>query len=686
MAVEIGALRALLSLDSAAFERGARRAQASMGNLQRRLAQTASRFRQFGRTMSMAVTGPVVAASGLLVRSSLQTIDAQAKMAESMGTTTASLQVLARAAETAGVSQGDLDGSLRRMTRRISLAAQGAGAGAQAFERLGLTFEDLQGLDAAERVSLITDRINEMVPAAERAGVASQVFGDKTGLAMLRLRPEVIASAAAELDRFGVTVSEIEADGIEATNDALSSLGLAASGLGNQLATALAPTLQAIADRLADVAKWFNNLSPRMKRFAAGMAALAAAVGPALLALGAIVSVMAALNPLVLAAAGLATAAGAAYLLMAEKTNGVESALLAAEAGQVALNTAMGTFYETAAPASASAAINAANANYQLAQSALAAAEAEVAKLDALVQYRAGKSSGQVRGAAGLVTEADEAEARERLDRARAAVERAQLERDRAARAVTGSMSVDIEAAAEEVRGLELSLDGATEALEGVGGSAGRAAGPSGIGAVADALSEIDTEIEPIADNIKQKFDSVADSIGNAMAGAIVDGKDFGQQMAMVFQQIARDLISSGISNMISSIFSGVGGVGGGGLFGSIGRLFGGGRASGGPVSPGKFYTVGERGPELLVPGASGMVVPNSARLAPAQAGPMNIILEDATGRGISARRMPDRSVNGQRSPVFELADAVGEAMALRPGGAHRYLARQGVRETGPKR
>lgn len=33
----------------------------------------------------------------------------------------------------------------------------------------------------------------------------------------------------------------------------------------------------------------------------------------------------------------------------------------------------------------------------------------------------------------------------------------------------------------------------------------------------------------------------------------------------------------------------------------------------GGPVSAGKAYLVGERGPELIVPGASGTVVPNSA-------------------------------------------------------------------------
>lgn len=46
------------------------------------------------------------------------------------------------------------------------------------------------------------------------------------------------------------------------------------------------------------------------------------------------------------------------------------------------------------------------------------------------------------------------------------------------------------------------------------------------------------------------------------------------------------------------------------------GLSFGGARANGGLVSAGEAYLVGERGPELFVPGASGTIVPNSAQRA----------------------------------------------------------------------
>jgi SLT domain-containing protein len=57
---------------------------------------------------------------------------------------------------------------------------------------------------------------------------------------------------------------------------------------------------------------------------------------------------------------------------------------------------------------------------------------------------------------------------------------------------------------------------------------------------------------------------------------------------------------------LIEGMFGG--GSSGGGLLSS---LFGGARAGGGDVDPGKFYLVGEKGPELVVPRGAGTVIPN---------------------------------------------------------------------------
>ncbi len=56
----------------------------------------------------------------------------------------------------------------------------------------------------------------------------------------------------------------------------------------------------------------------------------------------------------------------------------------------------------------------------------------------------------------------------------------------------------------------------------------------------------------------------------------------------------------------VGSLFGGSGGGLGEALAGLVGGLPG--RATGGPVSPGRAYVVGERGPELFVPASSGRV------------------------------------------------------------------------------
>jgi hypothetical protein len=62
-------------------------------------------------------------------------------------------------------------------------------------------------------------------------------------------------------------------------------------------------------------------------------------------------------------------------------------------------------------------------------------------------------------------------------------------------------------------------------------------------------------------------------------------------------------------------------------------------RASGGPVSTGQTYLVGEQGPELLTMGGNGYVTPNS-QLAAAGASP--IILTVNAGMGADGKEIGD--------------------------------------------
>lgn len=313
MAIEIGALRALLSLDSAAFEKGAKQATTSMGRLQQRLKRISRNMSKIGKKMSTRLTAPIVAGVGLVLRSSLSTIDAQSKLAQSLGTSTRSMQVLARAADRAGLSTGEVGQITQQLTKRLSQAAAGGGPAAKTLKRLGLSAKDLSKLDLDQKLLAINEAIAEQIPEAERAAVAATIFGDRAGLLASRLDAATIRAAASEIERFGLAVTEVEADKIEEANDAISAIGLVTKGLGNQLAVALAPTLIKIAETIADLGTRFAALSPRMKKIVGIGAALAAGLGPLAITLGFLVAGLAALaSPIGLVVVGLSALAGAA--------------------------------------------------------------------------------------------------------------------------------------------------------------------------------------------------------------------------------------------------------------------------------------------------------------------------------------------------------------------------------------
>jgi hypothetical protein len=75
------------------------------------------------------------------------------------------------------------------------------------------------------------------------------------------------------------------------------------------------------------------------------------------------------------------------------------------------------------------------------------------------------------------------------------------------------------------------------------------------------------------------------------------------------------------------------------GISGAIENIFGGGRATGGPVTGGTSYLVGEKGPELFTPGSSGNIIPNN-RLG--GGGIINITVNGALDAEGTARQIVD--------------------------------------------
>lgn len=107
--------------------------------------------------------------------------------------------------------------------------------------------------DANAALRAIADRFAKMPDGAEKTALAIDYFGERLGpylIPLLNEGAEGLARFAEESDRVGNTVSTSAAEGADRFNDSLGLLKATAAGLVNTLAAEMLPVLNAIADAL----------------------------------------------------------------------------------------------------------------------------------------------------------------------------------------------------------------------------------------------------------------------------------------------------------------------------------------------------------------------------------------------------------------------------------------------------
>lgn len=115
------------------------------------------------------------------------------------------------------------------------------------------------------------------------------------------------------------------------------------------------------------------------------------------------------------------------------------------------------------------------------------------------------------------------------------------------------------------------------------------------------------------ATQAKTYFDIMSKGIEDSIVRFVQTGK-------LSFKDLANSLIAEFVrmeaKAAVAKLFPKEAGGGGGGLFDIVkgigSAIFGGFRASGGPVMANRPYVVGERGPEMFVPNTNGSIVPNN--------------------------------------------------------------------------
>lgn len=158
------------------------------------------------------------------------------------------------------------------------------------------------------------------------------------------------------------------------------------------------------------------------------------------------------------------------------------------------------------------------------------------------------------------------------------------------------------------------------------------------------------TEQAAVVERLDQVYASIGQSITTGIVGALTEAVEGTKSLADIAGQTLRQVANTLLQFGVQTALGGIPG---------LDRFFPG-RALGGSVSANKPYMVGERGPELFVPGAQGNVVPNNA------IGGANVVVNvDASGT----------QAQGNQPNAKALGAAIGAAVQAelvkqkRPGG-----------------
>ena len=210
---------------------------------------------------AMAAASAFRSAAGAVagyVSSIRETADASGKLAARLGMSVESLQGLQLAAQMAGVA--DLTPILQKMSITLGQAASGAKPAMEALSGIGLSIDDLAGMNPDEQFKAISAAINAIPDPAARAAAAVRIFGEQ-GVALLPLMAQNLEEVQARMERLGVVLSADQTEAIESMNDALTMVQATFQGIIGQVVGNLAPVVTALAEEILAMVESFTSMA-----------------------------------------------------------------------------------------------------------------------------------------------------------------------------------------------------------------------------------------------------------------------------------------------------------------------------------------------------------------------------------------------------------------------------------------
>jgi hypothetical protein len=553
-----------------------------------------------------------------IISRNAQLIDSLAKTSAAMGIPIERLQTLEVAAKQAGTSGEKLAAGLDRMQRSLGDAARSGTGANKAINALGLDIDNLLRLRPDQQFELISKALMGVENETVRASLANEIFG-RNWRELSNLMKDVandgLTTLQRELEQLGFILTSEGAARVEQMNNSLDTLSRFSQGVGQQMTVALAPAIRAVALQLTDAAKesggFGNEFQGAADKIVQGVAWIQDGIA------GIKVTFQ-------LVGRTIAVVALTIELQMAKLADSIFNGPINAINTLISLlNRIPGLEVGSVGPINQQAAANVALLRRAIAEGqrdiqdlALSATfpgaglieryeqakkEAEIAGREAAERFAKGLNSGLnddldgAGGAAAAVRKVVDEIDRE-LERLIAAGQRVYEQTRTPAEQLAiriGELNGLLDAGAISWDTYARAIFQAQEAFD---------ATREKVKALSDESEKTNTQMSEFAVQAARNIQSAfADFLFDPFNSSL---RDMARNFALTLNRMVSELLAQ---QLLLSFFN-LPIFGGGGL-GTT--LFGGARAEGGPVSPGKAYLVGERGPELFVPNTAGNVQAN---------------------------------------------------------------------------
>lgn len=211
------------------------------------------------RRIGKIASGVAVGGMLILTRRSMQSIDTIAKLSDRLNVSTEFLAAFGHQAAISGLSAEQFNKALEIFIRRLGELKQGTGEARYGLESLGMTTEELLAMSSEDAFLAVARGIQNIESQAEKAATAYRFFG-RSGSQMLNLIQSDLDGVIDRARELGITFDRQMAARVEAANDAITRMKASFAGVANTIAIAVAPMIEAIADRITQTVSGASGL------------------------------------------------------------------------------------------------------------------------------------------------------------------------------------------------------------------------------------------------------------------------------------------------------------------------------------------------------------------------------------------------------------------------------------------